>query len=76
MAPPGMISALMPTTACVVTTFTGGRPSSAGAVKVSSVPLGWLLSVHFMSNAHSMVRPAMTVLSAAMMSTAVQASAC
>ena len=56
-------------------TFLSGRPVAFGAVSVSTVPLGWLTSVHFMSNAHSMVRPAMTLLSVAIMSTAVQAAA-
>ena len=56
-----------------MTTVFAGRPAAFGAVRVSTVPFGWLTSVHFMSNAHSMVRPAITLLSAAIMSTAVQA---
>ena len=70
-----MMPALTPTTGYRVVTVLSGRPVALGALSVSVVPVGWLTSVHFMSNAHSMVRPAITLLSAAMRSTAVQAAA-
>lgn len=70
-----MMPALIPTTGYFVTTVLAGRPVDLGALRVSGVPFGWLTSVHFISKAHSMVRPATTLLSAAIMSTAVQASA-
>jgi hypothetical protein len=63
-----MTPALTPTTGYFVATRTSGRSRSFGAESVSSVPFGWLTSVHFMSKAHSMVLPAMTELSAATLS--------
>src|SRR5882762_6343062 len=73
-APPGMTLALTPTAEYFVMTVFAGSLTPGGAVSMSGVPLGWLTSVHCMSNAHSMVRPATTDLSIATMSTAVQAS--
>jgi len=64
-----------PTTGYCVSISTAGRPSALGAASVSFTPFGRLMSVHFMSTAHSIIRPAMTVLSAARRSTAVQARA-
>ena len=72
---PGMIAGLMPATAYFEVTVTAGSLRAAVAVMVSGVPLGRLTRVHCISNAHSMVRPVITVESAATMSTAVQAMA-
>ena len=71
--PPGITAALMPTSAYFVATVDAGRLRTGGADSVIEVPFGKLTSVHCMSNAHSIVRPAMTDLSFATMSTAVQA---
>ena len=69
-----MIAGLTPTTAYLLATFVVGRLRLGGALMATVVPLGRLTSVHCMSNAHSMVRPAITDLSAATRLTAVQAS--